>query len=91
LWYNGGVSKSSSSPATSLDASDRVLDGDTLLTVTDVSRALSVHRTSVYAWITSGRLPALDFGSASLPYFKVRRSDLDAFLAAREVRVGADS
>jgi excisionase family DNA binding protein len=72
------------------EASSSLLDGgDHLLTVTEVSRALSIHRALVVSWIASGELLAIDLGRASLPYWKIKRSDLDAFLAVREARSGA--
>jgi excisionase family DNA binding protein len=66
-----------------------ILGGDHLLTVTEVAAALSVARPLVMSWIASGDLPAFDLGRKSLPYWKIKRSALDAFLAVREARSGA--
>jgi excisionase family DNA binding protein len=77
----------SESLATTSESS--ILGGDPLLTVTEVAAALSVNRALVLSWIASGELPAFDLGRASFPYWKIKRGDLDAFLAVREARSGA--
>jgi excisionase family DNA binding protein len=86
--YTSRVSKVTSTIPES--AEDSILAGDRLLTVTEVANGLSVNRLLVVSWITGGSLPALDLGSGrKLPFFKVKASDLRAFIASREVRAGA--
>jgi excisionase family DNA binding protein len=63
-----------------------VTTGGDLLTVTELSRILGVGRPLIRRLIHDGRLRAINLGSgeAGLPYFKVRRAELDRFLADRE-------
>lgn len=68
-----------------LDASTPAADPESWLSPSDVSRMLQVGKPLVYAWISRGRLPAVDFGSGDgRPTYKVRRKDFDAFLASRQ-------
>jgi excisionase family DNA binding protein len=74
---------------TSPESESIQMDGEVLLSVTDISRRLCVHRALVLGWIRSKELPAFDLGRGSIPYFRVKRSDLDAFLVARSDHSGA--
>lgn len=52
------------------------------LTVQQVADTFAVSTETVRRWIRSGELPVLDLGSAKMGY-RIRRSDLDAFIAER--------
>ncbi len=53
---------------------------DELLTVNEIAELLKLNPQTVRNWIDQGRLPALRVGECRV---RVRRSDLDTFLAAR--------
>lgn len=61
-----------------------VPDADELLTVEQVAGELQVIPPTVRAWIQSGALPASRPGNGKKPgrKYRVRRADLDAFVAA---------
>jgi Helix-turn-helix domain len=70
-------------------------DDLTLLTVGEVAAILRRSRSCVCALIASGSLPVVRLGAAAIdPHargrkdYRVRRDDLEAFLAARTARVG---
>lgn len=54
----------------------------------EVAALLGVDHRRVLAWIKSGELPASDLSSpeSSRPAYRVKRSDLDAFLQRRRVQ-----
>jgi excisionase family DNA binding protein len=55
----------------------------------EIAAALGVDRKRVSAWIKRGELPATLVSSdpnSLRPQYRIRREDLDAFLAARQVR-----
>lgn len=54
-----------------------------LLTVAEVADILRVSNMTIYRLIRSGTLPALRIGKN----YRVRRSDLDAYLQSESVRV----
>lgn len=53
-------------------------DNDPLLTTSEVAAELRIKRTAMYALLRSGKLPYLDLGYNTK---RIRRSDLDAYLA----------
>ncbi len=53
---------------------------DGLLTVHEIAELLKLNPQTVRNWIDQGRLPAIRVGERRV---RVRRSDLDAYLAAR--------
>ena len=57
--------------------------GDRLLTVAEVAATMRVSNMTVYRLIKSGDLPALRVGKN----YRVRESDMDAYLSARSVQV----
>ena len=59
------------------------------LTVEQVADLLQVAQETVRRWIRSGELPVLDLGGSKTGY-RIRRSDLDAFIAERYGPVGKD-
>ena len=60
----------------------RPLEGDTLLTVTEVAEAMRVSNMTVYRLIKTGQLPAVRVGKN----YRIRESELHRFLAERSVR-----
>src|SRR6185437_12234970 len=67
------------------------LDGDDLLTVEQVAAELQVMPPTVRTWIQSGALPASRPGNGKKPgrKYRVRRSDLEAFVASSRAGVTA--
>ena len=65
---------------------------DELLTVGQVASALQVVPGTVRAWIQSGAMKASRPGNGAQPgrTYRVRREDLDAFIAASEGRLARD-
>jgi len=57
-----------------------------LLRVAEIARGLGVDADTVYRWISSGELAAINLGSAACPRWRVRRRDLDALLERRATR-----
>lgn len=55
-----------------------------LLTVREVATAMRVSTMTVYRLIRDGQLPAIRVGK----HFRIRATDVDAFLAARVVNGG---
>ena len=57
------------------------------LTPPEIRRKLRIRQSKVLGWIKNGDLPAIDVseGRGRRPRYRVRKSDLDAFLAARAV------
>jgi excisionase family DNA binding protein len=58
-------------------------DQDEFLTVADVANRLKLNQQTIYNWIDRGQLPAVRVGARRV---RVRRSDLDAVLAAGETQ-----
>jgi excisionase family DNA binding protein len=56
--------------------------GGELFSVPQVARILACSRPTVYNRIRSGELAAFRIGSAAHSHWRVRRGDLEAFLAA---------
>ena len=63
----------------------RALPQDATLSTTDVASALGISDEHVRGWIEEGALPAADFraAGASVPYYRIRRDQLAAFLETR--------
>ncbi len=57
--------------------------GDRLLTVAEVAATIRVSNMTVYRLIKNGDLPALRVGKN----YRIRESDVDAFLSDRSVQV----
>ena len=57
--------------------------GDRLLTVAEVAATMRVSNMTVYRLIKTGELPALRVGKN----YRIRESDVDAYLADRSVQV----
>jgi len=68
-------------------------DVDELLSVEQVAAELQVIPPTVRAWIQSGALPASRPGNGKKPgrRYRVRRTDLEAFVAASRARPTAES
>lgn len=49
----------------------------------EIAKALKVSREKVLGWIRSQKLSAINISNSHQPRFRVRESDLMAFLAAR--------
>ena len=60
---------------------------DSWLTVEQVAELLQVAQETVRRWIRSGELPVLDLGGPKTGY-RIRRSELEVFIAARYGPVG---
>lgn len=60
---------------------------DKWLTVEDVTARLRVHKDTVRRWLRSGRLTGRNFGGKM--GYRIKESDLDAFLADGLHRVAA--
>lgn len=61
---------------------------DQLLTVTQVAEMLDIDRKQIGRWIRSGELRGVDLSgkpNAARRNYRVRESDVEAFLAARDV------
>jgi excisionase family DNA binding protein len=56
------------------------------LTVQDVVQLLKVHKDTVTRWLRTGRLKGRNFGGRT--GYRIRRSDLDAFLLDEENDLG---
>ena len=67
-------------------------DGDELLTVEQVAAELQVIPPTVRAWIQSGALAASRPGNGKKPgrKYRVRRTDLEAFVAASRASTEAE-
>jgi excisionase family DNA binding protein len=52
-------------------------------TVTQVARRLQVSRDKILGWINTGKLHAADTANGRLPRYRVKASDVDAFLSRR--------
>lgn len=57
-------------------------DNEALLTVAEVARELRVSTMTVYRLVQAGELPAFRIGKN----YRIKRNDLDAYLAAGAVR-----
>jgi excisionase family DNA binding protein len=70
----------------------RESDPDELLTVGQVARELQVIPPTVRTWIQSGALRASRPGNGLQPgrTYRIRRTDLDAFVAASQSQPGPD-
>lgn len=55
------------------------------LTVEQVAKELQVNARSVYKWIQSGELSAIDLGSGVKHNYRISRSDLDDFKRRRRI------
>lgn len=55
------------------------------LTPPEIAKLLRVRESKVLGWIRSGRLPAINVSDGQRPRYRVRRADLDAFLAGQVV------
>jgi excisionase family DNA binding protein len=60
------------------------LDDDRLLTVRQVAELLQVHPVTVQRWLRAGQLSGIRLPADKLGW-RVRRSELDRFLAAGEI------
>lgn len=59
------------------------------LTVEDVAALLRVAPRTVRGWLTEGRLPGRNLGGRA--GWRVRREDVDAFMAGVEANVASES
>ena len=57
---------------------------DTLLTVEDIAKRLSVNINSVRRWIRSGDLVAIELGGAA--GYRIAQSELDRFIRERQTQ-----
>jgi excisionase family DNA binding protein len=62
---------------------DEPIEGPRAYTINEVATLLSVHRNTVQRWVSAGELPAVRLGYHVV---RIRREDLEAFLAARAYR-----
>ena len=60
------------------------------LTVEQVADLLQVAQETVRRWIRGGELPVLDLGGPKTGY-RIRRAELDRFIAGRYGPVGKDA
>jgi len=56
------------------------------LTVEQIAEELQVHPRSVYKWIQTGELSAMDLGSGGKHIYRISRADLDTFKQARKTK-----
>ena len=60
---------------------------DSIMTIAEVAKGVSVHKDSVFRWIASGELTAVDVGSGrGRKCYRVWKSDLLRFLEARQTK-----
>ncbi len=55
-----------------------------LLSTSTVAKLVGIGEATVRRWIVAGDLPAVRFDIGSRAYYRVRQTDLDAFLEARK-------
>lgn len=55
------------------------------LTPPEVASLLRCRESKVLGWVRSGRLAAVNLSEGQRPRYRVRRTDLDEFLAGRAV------
>ena len=60
------------------------------LTVEQVATLFQLNQETVRRWIRSGELAVLDLGGSKAGY-RIKRSDLDAFIAQRYGPLGKDA
>jgi excisionase family DNA binding protein len=60
---------------------DRGMQGDEMLTAEEVAKIMKVHITTVRKWIRSNELKVVEIG---IREYRIRRSELDRFIQARE-------
>ena len=58
--------------------------GDEMLTAEEVAKIMKVHITTVRKWIRSNELKVVEIGTRE---YRIRRSELDRFIQARERKV----
>jgi excisionase family DNA binding protein len=58
---------------------------DAYLTPPEIASVLRCRQSKVLAWIRSGRLAAVNLSEGQRPRYRVRRADLDEFLAGKAV------
>lgn len=58
------------------------------LTVEQIAEELQVHPRSVYKWIQTGELPAMDLGSGGKHIYRISRIDLNMFKQTRKTKRG---
>ena len=63
---------------------DRGMQGDEMLTAEEVAKIMKVHITTVRKWIRSNELKVVEIGTRE---YRIRRSELDRFIQARERKV----
>lgn len=63
----------------------RSADTHAYLTPPEIARLLRVSESKILLWIRAGRLSAVNVSEGQRPKFRVRREDLDQFLAGRVV------
>ncbi len=56
------------------------------LTAEQVAKELQVNPRSVYKWIQTGELAAMDLGSGGKHVYRINRADLDDFKRRRRTR-----
>ena len=55
------------------------------LTPAEIAKELRIRESKPVGWIKSGRLPAVNLSEGQRPRYRVRRADLDQFLAGAAV------
>lgn len=63
---------------------------DVWLTTAEVAERLRVTEDTVRRWVRNGNLPVLNLGGSRAGY-RIRESDLDAFIAERYGPLGKDA
>lgn len=61
------------------------MEGDQLLTATDVASIFKVHPKTIYLWASQGVLPVVRLGDRAVRF---RRQDVDQLVADRLVPAG---
>ncbi|NSW83137.1 MAG: helix-turn-helix domain-containing protein [Syntrophothermus sp.] len=59
--------------------------------VKDVARILKIHPRSVYRLIEEQGLPAVNLGVGRRPRYRIRKEDLEMWLAAKAQREGKEA
>lgn len=64
-------------------AQDKAEAKQSVLTVREAARLLRVSRGKILGWIATGRLTADNVGRGGKPRYRIKRANLDTFLAGR--------
>ncbi len=73
--------------ATTPKTTERPAVAEQLLTIPEVASRLGIARTSVYDFFADGRLTRHNIGTAQKPWWRVKESELAAFINSSAVPI----